>query len=131
MHVLVPIDGSECSRRALRHAVDVVTARTGKIDVVHFTDVRTEATNDVIEAVEEILTTAGVESQTEVITDTRVSEPRSSTHIGKRILQLVDDREYDQVVMGHHGTGAVGELILGSAAKTVLEAGSVPITVVP
>lgn len=131
MHVLVPIDGSECSRRALRHAVDVVTARTGRIDVVHFTDIRTEATDDVIEAAEEIFTTAGVEGETEIITDTQVSKPRSSTHIGKRVLQLVDDREYDHVIMGHHGTGAVGELILGSTAKTVIEAGTVPVTVVP
>ncbi|ELY72185.1 UspA domain-containing protein [Natrinema pallidum DSM 3751] len=99
--------------------------------MVHFTDIRTEATDDVIEAAEEIFTTAGVEGETEIITDTQVSKPRSSTHIGKRVLQLVDDREYDHVIMGHHGTGAVGELILGSTAKTVIEAGTVPVTVVP
>ena len=131
MYVLVPIDGSECSRRALRHAVDVVTACTGRISVVHFTDIRTEATDDVIEAAEEVLTTAGIEAETEVIRDTRVSEPRSSTHIGKRVLQLVDDRKYDHVVMGHHGTGVAAELLLGSTAKTVIEAGEVPVTVIP
>lgn len=131
MDVVVPIDGSECSRRALRHAVDVVTACTGSIDVVHFTDIHNETTDDVIETAETILTTAGVEGETEVITDIRVSEPRSSTHIGRRVLQLVEDREYDHVIMGHHGTGVVGELILGSTAKTVIEAGEVPVTVIP
>ena len=131
MDVLVPIDGSECSRRALRHAGDVITACTGRIDVVHFTDIHNEATDDVIEAAEAILTTAGVEGETEVVSDVRVSKPRSSTHIERRILNFVDDRGYDHVVMGHHGTGVVGELILGSTAKTVIEAGEVPVTVVP
>lgn len=125
------MDGSECSRRALRHAVDVITVCSGTLDVVHLTDIRTEATDDVIEAAEEILSMAGVEGETEVITDIRVSEPRSSTHIGKRVLQLVDDREYDHVIMGHHGTGVAAELILGSTAKTVIEAGEVPVTVIP
>ncbi|MFB6142841.1 MAG: universal stress protein [Halorientalis sp.] len=131
MEVLVPMDGSACSRRALEHAVGLVAASGGRVDVVHFTDVPTDATDELLARAEEILADAGVEWETEVVTDVRLSEPRSATHVGRRILERVEDGDYDLVVLGHHGTGVVGELLLGSTARTVVDARAVPVTVVP
>jgi len=131
MRILIPMDGSDCSQRALEYAVQLGEMYSGTLDVIHFTDVRTDATDELLNAIDELLGETHVECHVEVRTDIRLSEPRSSTHIGRRILELVDEKGYDHVIMGHHGTGAVGELVLGSAAKTVLKAGAVPVTVVP
>jgi nucleotide-binding universal stress UspA family protein len=131
MEILVPIDGSDCSERALRHAIELAQRFDAALDVVHFTDSKGSDTERLQERVSETLVDEGLDSDTEVIRDLRLGSLRSSTTIGKDILQLVDDRDYDHVVMGHHGTGRVGKAILGSAAETVIEATSVPTTVVP
>jgi len=131
MDILVPMDGSECSLRALNTAIEIATACTGTLDVVHFTDVHTDATDELLEVIETTLEDTPIQSSVDVVTDVRVSEPRSSTHIGRRIVELVEEQQYDHVIMGHHGTGVVGELILGSTAKTVIEDSEVPVTTVP
>lgn len=131
MQVLVPVDGSECSRRALEYAFALAADRGGSVDVVHFTDSRDAATDELLDTVADLRAAADVPGETEVIPDIRVSEPRSSTHIGRQVLLLVDEGGYDHVVMGHHGTGVVESLLLGSTAETVVEAGAVPVTVVP
>lgn len=33
--------------------------------------------------------------------------------------------------MGHHGTGAIGRVILGSTAETVVQGTETPVTVIP
>lgn len=131
MHILVPIDGSDCSHRALKHAVQLGETCGGTLDIVHFTGVHTGATDELLDAIDNLFGEFNVESRVEVRTGIRMSEPRSSTHIGRLILDMVENQGCDQVVMGHHGTGVIGELILGSAAKTVVEAGEIPVTVVP
>jgi nucleotide-binding universal stress UspA family protein len=44
---------------------------------------------------------------------------------------MATEQDFDHVVMGHHGSGAVERAILGSAAETVLRAEEFPVTVVP
>lgn len=125
------MDGSDCSRRALNHAIQLGEAYDGRLDIVHFTDMQTDTTAELLERIDDRLSETDLEYDVEVRTDTRLSDPRSSTHIGRLILEMVENREPDLVIMGHHGTGIVGELILGSTAKTVVEAGEIPVTVVP
>lgn len=130
MRVLVPMDGSQCSRRALEHAVDVFGPRGAVVDVVHLTDVRNDVTADLVDGIREIRLDREVPGDTEVITDLRLSDPRSSKRIGRRICKLVSDRGYDHVVMGHHGTGLIEDVLLGSTAKTVIDVTDVPVTVI-
>lgn len=130
MRILVPIDGSDCSERALRYAIDLVRAMGGSLHAVHFTDVETEATDMIIEQAQAVLDSAGIDDEPSVSIDIEIGF-RSSNRIGGDIVSLVEDEGYDHVVMGHHGAGAVDRLILGSAAETVLRSGVTPVTVVP
>lgn len=130
MRILVPIDGSDCSERALRYAIDLVRAMGGSLHAVHFTDVETEATDMIIEQAQAVLDSAGIDDEPSVSIDIEIGF-RSSNRIGGDIVSVVEDEGYDHVVMGHHGAGAVDRLILGSAAETVLRSGVVPVTVVP
>lgn len=131
MDLLVPIDGSDCSLRALRFAAEMARRYEGTIHVVHITDSRGEDTAAILERARTVLDEEGVDDDPEVVRDVRLSNFKPSDQVGQDVLRLVEDRGYDHVVMGHHGTGAIQELILGSAAETVVETATVPVTVIP
>jgi nucleotide-binding universal stress UspA family protein len=131
MKVLVPVDGSECSMRALGFAADFANNFDATLDIVHFTDSPGSDTDRLREQVSNVLESEGLDTETEVIGDVRLSNLKASDQVGKDILDLVEDRGYDHVVMGHHGTGRIGKLLLGSAANTVSKSGEVPTTIVP
>lgn len=131
MKVLAPIDGSDCSFRALEFAIELVTRFVGTLHVVHITDYTGETTDQIIDQAEEMLAEAGIDDQPEIVTDTRMSNPRYSNQVGKDILQIADEGEYDHIVRGHHGTGRIGRAVLGSAAETVIRAVEHPATIIP
>ena len=130
MRILVPVDGSDCSERALRFAAEMSRRYEGSLKVVHVTDVETEATELIVERAREVLAEEGIVDEATVSIDLELAF-RSANRIGDDILELAEDGDFDHVVMGHHGSGAVERLILGSAAETVVRAGEVPATVVP
>lgn len=131
MDVLVPVDGSACSFRALEFGTGLVQRFEGSIHIVHITDHRGPDTDKIVQQAEEMLADAGLSDDPEVITNVRMSEPKYANRVGRDILRLVDEDGYDHVVMGHHGTGRIGRAILGSAAETVLRACEVPASVIP
>ncbi|MCG1004496.1 MULTISPECIES: universal stress protein [Halobacterium] len=130
MDILVPVDGSDCSFRALGFAAEMAGRYDGDIDVVHFADSESESTDAVVDRVDRVLDAQGVDTEPEVNTDIDV-EFRPSDSVGDDVLELVEERGYDHVVMGHHGAGALERALLGSAAETVLRADRVPVTVIP
>ncbi|NKE66801.1 universal stress protein [Ramlibacter sp. RBP-2] len=50
---------------------------------------------------------------------------------GETIARFAADGGYDLVVMGTHGYGALGRLIMGSVATQVLANGTVPVLLIP
>lgn len=131
MDILVPIDASECSQRALSRALELARALDATVDVVHFTEVENEVVADLEANVDAVLDRSDVGGETSIVGDVRLSSPRASTRIGNDILSFAAEGDYDHIVMGHHGTGAVGQLLLGSAAETVVKNTEIPVTVVP
>lgn len=83
-------------------------------------------------------------SQSEALASTRLGElvpadqaPKggitTSTAIGTpvdRILDYINEAKIDLVVMGTHGRGAVGHLLLGSVAERVVRRSPVPVLTV-
>lgn len=131
MRVLVPVDDSDCGFRALSFAAEFVRETGGELHVVHIAGSEDETSRAVVDRARQHLEAEGVTADPEVVTDLGLSAPRYGTQIGKDILELVERREVDHVVMGHHGEGRVERLVLGSAARTVVESGAVPVTVIP
>ena len=131
MDVLVPIDGSDCSFRALEFAVDFIQRYEGMLHVIHVTYFQGEDTEKILSRAEELISEAGLEDEPEIITNLSLSKPGYANRVGKDILQLAEEGGYDHVVMGHHGTGRIGRAILGSAAETVVRAAEVPSTIIP
>lgn len=130
MDILVPIDGSECSFRALDFAIEFARRFEGSLHVVHISDSETDATDDILERAREQLREEGVPGEPEVSTNVDLAF-RPAEQIGEDILDLVSERGYDHVIMGHHGAGTVERMMVGSAAHTVIEEESVAVTIVP
>ena len=128
--VLVPIDGTDPSFRALEFATGFADRYDADLDVVHITDEETDATADILDRAERVLQAAGIETKPEVSTDLDL-EFRPADRVGQDVIELVEQRSYDHVVMGHQSSGTVERAIIGSAAETVLRAERVPLTVIP
>ncbi|MFW5938781.1 MAG: universal stress protein [Halanaeroarchaeum sp.] len=128
--ILVPIDGSDCSFRALEFATGMAAQYDATLAVVHVTDEQTGATDDLERRADTLLGTVDVESHLEIIEDLDLNA-RPAEQVGETVLRLVTDRGYDHVVMGHHGAGAFERALIGSAAQTVVESDRVPVTIVP
>jgi nucleotide-binding universal stress UspA family protein len=129
MTVLVPIDTSENSFRALEFAAEFAERFDTDLHTMHVTDLETGTTDDLIDRIRETLAETPFEDDPEVITDKR--RFRANDEVGNVVLDQIDEHEYEHVVMGHHGTGIVGRAILGSATETVLDEIDVPLTIIP
>ncbi|MDZ5811695.1 universal stress protein [Halorubrum sp. AD140] len=131
MRVLAPIDGSKCSFRALAFATEFTSRFEGSLHVIHITDYEGEAKQDLLDRAKSMLTKAGIEGDPEIIPITQMASPRYANRVGSLILDVAAERDYDHVIMGHHGTGRLGQAFLGSAAKTVVGADEIPVTIIP
>ncbi len=129
--ILVPIDGTDVGFRALSFGTTLAAAFDASLDAVHITTAETEAATPVIDRAERILDTADVKTTLEVSPELDL-DFRPADRLGEDILDLVAERGYDHVVMGHEEPpGPVERAILGSAAETVLRSERVTLTVVP
>ncbi|MFD1600337.1 universal stress protein [Halobellus rarus] len=131
MRVLVPIDGSKCSLRALEFATEFTSRFEGSLHVIHITDYDGEAKQNLLDRARTTLAEAGIEDDPEIIPITQMAAPRYANRVGSLILEVAVERDYDHIIMGHHGTGRLGQAILGSAAKTVVGADEIPVTIIP
>lgn len=129
MQILIPIDGTDASKRALDFAIEMAGGMDGSLHVVHFTNKPTDATDAILDDARERLASANISAEPELTTLT--IDVWNADRVGEEILDVVEAHGYDHVVMGHHEDGTVERAIFGSAAETVLRAEAVPMTVVP
>ncbi|WP_136589725.1 universal stress protein [Salinigranum halophilum] len=137
--ILVAIDGSEPSEKALdfaldRHAdadlvavsvLDPTSYVQGSADLI-LPD--TEAWRDDAKAeVEAVLESAVDKAGTHGIdleTDLIYGAPARS------VVEYAAENDIDQIIVGSHGRDGVSRVLLGSVAETVVRRSSVPVTVV-
>lgn len=138
MRVLVPVDGSDHSERALEHAIELY----GSDDVVLLNVL------DVVEAGYES-SAAGempsywsdwhehAEESAEALfadlADAHDASFDTETVLGRparAIVEYAEENDVDAIVMGSHGRDGVSRILLGSVAETVVRRSPVPVTVV-
>ncbi|WP_049923497.1 universal stress protein [Halopiger djelfimassiliensis] len=134
--VLVPMDGSELSERALEYALEnhpdaEITVLTvvgepsmmmGEAVGLVFEDDLESAARDRAKAVHERARELAAEHDTEIDTTVGLGRP----------AQTIVDRapDYDAIVMGSHGGDLVDRLFVGNIAETVFRRAPVPVTIV-
>ncbi|MEZ4334426.1 MAG: universal stress protein [Myxococcota bacterium] len=138
--LLVPVDGSETSLRALRHAISIAQTNGpvslhvvsvheepiifGEVSVYvskeKIAELQRKQCEAPLQVADELLKKAGVEHATEVL----------EGPIAKTIAKRADELGCDGIIMGTRGMSALGDLLLGSVATKVLHHAHVPVTLV-
>jgi nucleotide-binding universal stress UspA family protein len=146
MKILVPYDGSAASQRAVEYSLRIATA-VGKPTVdVHLLNVqaadasmidrlRRDAADLAAQLVRESRDAGAklLERAAKTVEDGGVRSVERTVLIGdpsEVIAAYVERAGCDMVVMGTRGLGPVGGLLLGSVTTKVIQAVSVPITLV-
>jgi len=139
MKILVAVDGSPVSRKAVRHAIRLAGALAGPAELTVF-----NADPPLLQAAATKLGTEAVRRYHQDNGQYAAREARSLLKKAqlafKEKLVVGDPAEaivreakagrHDLVVMGTHGRGALQGLLLGSVARKVIAQSTVPVTVV-
>ncbi|MCX2818872.1 MAG: nucleotide-binding universal stress UspA family protein [Methanobacteriota archaeon] len=144
-HVLVPVDGSEQSRKAFEWTVDEYEGEDARITVFNVVDLSDPEYFE--KAVEMSGEDVGEERYEGVLSETKnflrrfVNEAEeagieaSSDYAkgdspSRGIVEYADEHDVDHVVVGSHGRSGVTRVLLGSVAENVTRRSPVPVTVV-
>ena len=137
--ILVPVDGSTTSNKALTAALELARDSGGRVRILHSLDelsylsgfeysgeVIKVARENAAKVLDDALAIAGASG---VPTDKQlVDQP------GQRLGQTVSDAamawEADLVVVGTHGRRGIGRVLMGSGAEQVIRMAPVPVLVI-
>ncbi len=136
-HVLVPTDFSEPSREATDYAVDLARAADAKLTLLHV----------IVDPIVYIPAMGGyapeprdMEQFAETALGEWIAEDDAAglnlERIWKHgdpvssILEFADAKDCDLVVMGTHGRGVVGHMLVGSVAERVVRKSKCPVLTV-
>lgn len=138
--ILVPVDGSPQSERALEHAlseysdaevvvlyvIDPASAAydspmtAGPVGVEEWYENAEQNGNEIFEAAQERADEYGITLDTAI----EVGQP------ARTITEYAEETGTDQIVIGSHGRSGVTRILLGSVAETVVRRAPCPVTVV-
>ena len=138
LNILVAVDGSASSRRALAQAVDLARAMNSKLTLitvapplssyVTLAGVSTETMQEELDKwAEKILH----EAAASVPDDVPAHRVQLSGHAGPKILEEAERGGYDLVVLGSRGRGRAQEGLLGSVNGHLHFHSRVPLLSVP
>jgi nucleotide-binding universal stress UspA family protein len=126
--LLVPVDGSENSLRALEAAIFLSKKLDAQITALHVMEKAPTVYIHPQKELEELLKNYRKESERilekcqEIGKNNRVelNTAISEGDVASKIIQYVDKGRFDLVVMGHRGSGKFKEMVLGSVSEKVL-----------
>jgi nucleotide-binding universal stress UspA family protein len=141
-HILVPLDGSDTSRRGLREAITLAMPLQAKLRLMHvisdFT-VAVEMANvvdfdkyrsglhqygrDLLETTAAEVRAAGLEVSTEL------RDPKGG-RVADAVVEGAREAGCDLIVIGTHGRRGFNRALMGSDAERVLRQSSIPVLLV-
>ena len=134
-NILVPVDGSEGSDRAITHAISMAEVCNAKLNFLYVANINQLAINACLsDAILEAVTKAG-----NVILDRAMEmvptgiEKESFSETGSPAVAILDfatTNSVDMIVMGSRGLGIVKGVLLGSVSQYIVEQAKCPVLVV-
>lgn len=141
--ILVPIDGSQNSFKALKHARNMAEKFGSEIILVNIQKpifyeslepepVSSENGSETIQERAKIIINQGLE----ILKGSPVSiKPELKTEIiagepAEQILYLIDKEDVDMVIMGSHGLSGIRRFLMGSVSNKVLQHSSKPVMII-
>ena len=134
-NILVPIDGSESSDRAVEQAVTLAQIYHAKLNFLYVANINQLAINAALsDAILAAVKNAGqtiLDRAVELVPDGIECESIQETGMpAVAILEFVRDRNIDMIVMGSRGLGIVEGVLLGSVSQYVMERAKCPVMIV-
>lgn len=137
--ILVPVDGSDGSDKALRFALSFAEGKDKEIILINVQpnyntpNIRRFVSQEQINSIQEESSKKVLDQALEITKDypivvhtiVRYGDP------GREICAQAQESSVDSIVMGYRGLGAVKRAILGSVATHVLHETTCPLTIVP
>ncbi len=137
--ILVPIDGSETSTKALVAALQMARDSGGQVRLIHSVDELAyvsgfEYSGNLVEIARDYATkllddglavarSAGVEADTKLI-------DFPGQRLGETVMDEAREWNADLIVVGTHGRRGIGRILLGSGAEQILRMSPVPVLVI-
>jgi nucleotide-binding universal stress UspA family protein len=126
--LLVPVDGSENSLRALEAAIFLSKKLDAQITALHVMEKAPTVYIHPQKELEELLKNYRKESERIIEKCQQIGKNNrielnmavSEGDVASKIIQYVDKGRFDLVVMGHRGSGKFKEMVLGSVSEKVL-----------
>ena len=133
--ILVPIDGTEHSWRALEYACELVSYTRGSLVIMTVVSGRmkqhivefggdslfAQMGDEVLDAAHAILSGKNIDCTYLLENDNEIAES---------ILRAVDEQECDGIVLGSRGMGVLEGLFRNSVSNAIAENADVPVTIV-
>ncbi|MBN7810470.1 universal stress protein [Algoriphagus sp. H41] len=134
MTIIVPLDFSENSLRALEFAISVADKRNGKITLVHVVNVAYDFAAQTASALasmytdgEKLLKKTVKEHEATLDMDYEILEGNPSINIAR----IAEEREATLIVMGTQGASGIKKALIGSTTVSVVREAGCPVLVVP
>jgi nucleotide-binding universal stress UspA family protein len=135
--ILVPVDGSNTSLRAVRHVValarDGASVNIVLLHVLPATSQTRSRSRKRAQQLADLTATDGATASAQALLERARLPFRRHVRFGApadAILDVAKRERCDQIVMGTRGLGAIAGLVLGSVAMKVLQLATVPVTLV-
>jgi nucleotide-binding universal stress UspA family protein len=139
--VLLPVDGSECSLRAVALVIAkrLLYAAPEELEI-HLANVQPPLSHDISRFVshEQIAGFHQEESKKAMRTACELLDAAGTKYtchllvgpVGEEIANLADSLQCDQIVMGTHGRSAFQEFLLGSITMKIVHLAKIPVLLV-
>lgn len=135
--ILVPVDGSEPSLRAVRHAARRVKAEGGTVHLINVQAPLPQAVSSFMDSgtVKDFHRAQAAEETAPAEAILRGDKIAFERHVtvgtpGEAIAGYAKEAGMDEIVMGARGLGATLSLLLGSVTTKVLHLTDKPVTVI-
>ena len=140
LKMLIAVDGSESARRAVEAVARLVPKTLAlkavllnvRQDAAYFGELPPYDFESIERAQKQIqevlLEDAQAQARRAGLLD--VSTEAAVGYIAPEIIRVAQAGDFDQIVMGTHGRGAVGSLFLGSVAQRVVHLSTLPVLLV-
>ena len=137
--ILVPVDGSPSSQRAVAHAIALLkSGSTSAIELLNVQppilsgNVRQFVSREMVDGYHRSQSEAALGPALDLLNESRVrcNADMVVGHIAQTIVEQAGKRGCDAIVMGTRGMGGVANLVLGSIAMKVIVLAECPVTLV-
>ncbi len=133
--ILVPTDGSDGTRGAVTHAIDLATTYDAALHTIYVVNT-TAGVESSVSGVLDALETAGENAIDEVIQQAEAAGvdtiegvvAQGAPH--QAILDYADQQDVDLVVMGTHGRTGLDRYLIGSVTERVVRLSDAPVLTV-